>query len=99
MNQLDSFVSYHTHDCIYVEDSDDMNMKVWGRRCTCGRDEAAAELVALRASLAEAVAMLKRLEWADDEHVCPVCASDNWYEKHTPGCELAALIERLEKQK
>ena len=60
-------------------------------------NEAAQELLDLRARLAEAEELLKRLEWAgniDGWTVCPVCASPEEY-PHSEICELAVFLKRM----
>jgi 5'-deoxynucleotidase YfbR-like HD superfamily hydrolase len=45
---LETFVAYHYPDCIYSKKSEAALHRIFGKRCTCGRDEAAAELIELK---------------------------------------------------
>lgn len=55
--------------------------------------KAKKDLASLRSALADAAAVLKRLQWRDGHGNCPVCG---WNHKHKPDCLLAALLRRIE---
>lgn len=44
----------------------------------------------------DAIAMLKRLEYAGVGITCPLCRGDGMDERHDPDCELMALIKKME---
>jgi len=58
----------------------------------------AAENLVATTKLAAAMAMLRRLEWADHDNTysrCPICASNQDTGRHEPGCDLATLLRDL----
>ena len=42
--------------------------------------------------------ILKRLEWSDDGHYCPIChyMKDEEHPIHSPNCELGEMLKKME---